>query len=163
MIRELEGPLDPELAEVLAGIQARAYSSHGLRPWSARDFVGLLQNPSTDLLIYDARNNADHDIRGFLLGSAPGDEAEILSIAVDPEWQRRGAGRHLMDFYRSRFRDKDISRIILEVAENNLSSINFYHSLMFSIIATRPDYYNINGNRVNALIMERCIGSNSTA
>src|SRR3989338_8118746 len=87
-----------------------------------------------------ATSSQGHPI-GFILARVLGDEAEILTFAVCPEFQRAGTGRfllcELMDFLIS----VGCGKVFLEVAVDNLGAIALYQSLDFIIVGTRPDYY----------------------
>ena len=65
------------------------------------------------------------------------DEMEILNVAIDPVFRRRGAARRLMEQLLARFRGS----VFLEVRQSNLAARKLYHSLGFETVAIRPDYY----------------------
>jgi [ribosomal protein S18]-alanine N-acetyltransferase len=77
------------------------------------------------------------------------DEAEILNIAVDPEWRRRGVGSALLNAVIERARGE----IFLEVAEPNTAAISLYRKLGWTDAGVRPGYYN--DGTVNAVVMKK--------
>jgi ribosomal-protein-alanine N-acetyltransferase len=78
---------------------------------------------------------------GFVLARVLGDEAEILTFAVQPSAQRLGIGRcllkELIDFLKS----VECGKIFLEVAVDNEAAIALYTSAGFIRVGTRPNYY----------------------
>ncbi len=80
--------------------------------------------------------------------SAP-DEAEILNIAVDPLWRRRGVGSALLGAVCSRAKGV----IFLEVAEQNAPAIALYRKHGWEEAGMRPGYYN--HGLGNAVVMKK--------
>jgi ribosomal-protein-alanine N-acetyltransferase len=80
----------------------------------------------------------DERIAGFAVARhvAP-DEIEILNVAVDPVFRRRGAARSLIQ----QLIGKYPVAAYLEVRQSNLAARKLYHSLGFETIAVRQDYY----------------------
>jgi len=76
-------------------------------------------------------------------------EAEILNLAVHPEWRRRGVGSALLEAVR----EAASGDIFLEVAENNVGGIALYESRGWRRVALRRGYYE-NG-RINAVVMKK--------
>jgi len=77
----------------------------------------------------------------FILTRVVEDEAEILTFAVSPAFQRKGVGRKLLmkllDFLSSR----GCHALFLEVALDNMPAISLYKSLGFIKVGVRPNYY----------------------
>jgi len=80
--------------------------------------------------------------------SAP-DEAEVLNIAVDPVWRRRGVGSALLAAVLERAR----GTIFLEVAEPNSPAIALYRKQGWVDVGLRSNYYN--HGTVNAVVMKK--------
>ncbi|HLH42526.1 MAG TPA: GNAT family N-acetyltransferase [Bryobacteraceae bacterium] len=80
---------------------------------------------------------------GFLVvrQTAP-DEREILNLAVDPAYRRRGIARRLIEhqLIEHRLRHMKISWF-LEVRESNAPAIRLYQSLGFQVCGRREAYY----------------------
>lgn len=80
---------------------------------------------------------AEHEsaVVGFLvLLPLPPDEAEVLNIAVAPDFQRLGIGRALLKATAAR-------TLFLEVRESNAAARAFYQSLGFRQTGRRRGYY----------------------
>ena len=80
--------------------------------------------------------------------SAP-DEAEILNIAVDPEFRRRGVASALL----TALCDQARGTIYLEVAEPNLPAIALYRKHGWEYAGLRAGYYD--HGVVNAVVMKK--------
>jgi [ribosomal protein S18]-alanine N-acetyltransferase len=80
----------------------------------------------------------DDQVAGFAVSrSLAGAESEILNLAVDPPFRRRGIGRGLVEEISLR----SPSPIYLEVRESNASARKFYEALGFQVVALRTKYY----------------------
>ena len=66
-------------------------------------------------------------------------EANITNIAIKSSCQRQGLGSFLLDHVLNQLPIK--SSVFLEVKEGNLSAINLYQRLGFSVINSRRNYY----------------------
>ena len=80
--------------------------------------------------------------------SAP-DEAEILNIAVDPAFRRRGVASALL----TALCELAKGTIFLEVAEPNLPAIALYRKHGWEDAGLRPGYYD--HGIVNAVVMKK--------
>jgi ribosomal-protein-alanine N-acetyltransferase len=64
-------------------------------------------------------------------------ELEVLNLAVDPQFRRRGVARRMMEFMLAGHRGD----VFLEVRESNRTARKFYESIGFREISRRRDYY----------------------
>ena len=86
---------------------------------------------------------------GYCVYSLVVDEAELLTISVDPRLKGRGYGRQLLE--------KSIAllhclRIFLEVRASNTLAIGLYESTGFHEIAVRKGYYPTANGREDAIV-----------
>jgi ribosomal-protein-alanine N-acetyltransferase len=72
------------------------------------------------------------------------DTADILNIGIDPDFQRQGYGRGLLNHLIEELRKRNISEIFLEVRVGNKSAIRFYKKQGFEEISVRKNYYTKN-------------------
>ncbi|RLJ59446.1 ribosomal-protein-alanine N-acetyltransferase [Litoreibacter meonggei] len=129
--------------EELATLHAKCFTTP--RPWSASEFAGL-QN-STFVL------TASH---GFLMGRVIADEAELLTLAVDPTARRQGVGRYLVEAFKSRAGQDGAVTAFLEVAADNAAAISLYQATGFNGAGVRRGYYRrADSTTLDALVM-RC-------
>ena len=94
---------------------------------------------ATEYLQYDFRvAERNGRLAGFLVSRrlAP-DEAELLTIAVAPEFRRQGVAGALF----AALAEEARGQIFLEVRESNEGARKFYKSLGFQEVNTRREYY----------------------
>ncbi|QOL81585.1 ribosomal protein S18-alanine N-acetyltransferase [Pseudooceanicola spongiae] len=122
-------PPDLPLAE-LARIHAACFTTP--RPWSEAELAQLIGD-SACFLVTSAQ--------GFLLGRTVLDEAEILTIAVDPSARRQGQARALLHDFEGICRAKSVENAFLEVATDNTAARALYRAAGFEVRGRRPRYY----------------------
>ena len=93
---------------------------------------------------------------GFLMAQNVLDQAEILTLAVDPECRRQGiAARLVADFHQSCLK-RAVSKVFLEVAADNAAAIALYRANGYDEVGLRKRYYSHpDGRRIDALVMEK--------
>jgi ribosomal-protein-alanine N-acetyltransferase len=115
------------------------------RPWSAAIWRGELSSPYGLYLVIEDRGEVFGQIGvRHVLG-----ELHITTIAVRPEYRRRGHARALIGAALAAF--PDASNVHLEVRPTNVEAIALYESLGFRETGRRPRYY---GDE-DALLMTR--------
>lgn len=142
---------------------ADLHGSNFARGWSTSEIDKLSAQPNTFVLVARTIGEPDAPVQGFNIVRYTSDEAEILSIAVDPKGRRRGLGDALMREAILRLRADRVSQLLLEVDIENAAAVHLYEKLGFSTIAERPGYYNKkdeNGQRAHtsALVMRLGLG-----
>jgi ribosomal-protein-alanine N-acetyltransferase len=115
--------------DALAALHAAAFRLD--RPWSAEEFADLLSSPHARL--YPAP-------QGFALTRLVAGEAELLTIAVHPDAQNQGTGRHLLQSWLSDIAP-DADTAFLEVAADNAPALHLYRATGFIQVALRAAYY----------------------
>jgi ribosomal-protein-alanine N-acetyltransferase len=78
--------------------------------------------------------------------------AEIISLAVRPDFRQKGIGKELTNFLISHFKKRGVKEIFLEVRTENKTAISFYKNLGFTVLKTLKNYYR-NGD--DAYLMEK--------
>ncbi len=81
------------------------------------------------------------------------DEAHLLNIAVAPEWQNQGIGRHFLGHMIEVARSTGCQIVYLEVRPSNVGARHLYRSMGFQQIAIRPGYYPATAGREDALFL----------
>jgi [ribosomal protein S18]-alanine N-acetyltransferase len=110
---------------LVAAIQA---ASPEAAQWSPPDYLGF----ETWVAV------AEGAVAGFLsLRETAPDESEILNLAVQPSFRRRGLARQLL----ARALSGRSGEVYLEVRESNADARSFYSSAGFSPAGKRPNYY----------------------
>lgn len=144
-------PLDTDHTRHMADLHAGTFS----RPWTDGEFHDMLaQNTVFGFVVRELRFGKGR-VLGFVLARAAAGEAEILTIAVAPDWQGHGLGRKLMDAVLSRAHRDRIELVFLEVDEFNKPAIALYRRLGFFQVGGRPDYYRDTAGRATAALVMR--------
>jgi len=105
------------------------------RPWSAAIWRGELSSPYGLYLVIEDRGEVFGQIGvRHVLG-----ELHITTIAVRPEYRRRGHARALIGAALAAF--PEASYVHLEVRPTNVEAIALYESLGFRETGRRPRYY----------------------
>jgi ribosomal-protein-alanine N-acetyltransferase len=138
----------PERVPDIAELHARLFDP----AWDAASIGRLIEHPAAAAFIAQIRE--PKALAGFVIGQIAGDQAEILSIGVAPEWQRRGIGRQMAEGLIRAARRAEVKRLFLEVAADNTAAIRLYEGLGFAVVASRKGYYaRTSGPPVDALIL----------
>lgn len=95
---------------------------------------------------------------GFALGRVAGPEAELLTLAVDLPFRRKGLASALLDDLHARAAEQGAEEIFLEVAETNAPAQGLYAGQGYREVGRRPGYYcPPGGEPVDALILYRSL------
>jgi len=92
---------------------------------------------------------------GFILSRLAAGEAEILSIAIAPDWRGRGFARPLLDLHIRRLAGLGTRAIFLEVDEHNARANGLYRNAGFYEVGRRRGYYD---GGATALVLRRDLG-----
>jgi ribosomal-protein-alanine N-acetyltransferase len=79
--------------------------------------------------------------QGFLIALSAGDEAELLTLAVDPAFRRHGLARALLNAATATLRACGAKQLFLEVDQNNAAARGLYQSLGAVVVGRRKRYY----------------------
>lgn len=132
------------------------------QPWSEDDFHALLGEANVFGFIAREEGNRAAPPGGFVLARLVLDEAEILTIAVAPQFQRKGIGHALMDAALRHLYNARATMLFLEVDELNAPALALYRRLGFKQVGKRPGYYETPSGRSAALTMRRDLGHRET-
>ncbi len=125
------------LAEALAmAVMSTAFDPRYGEAWTAQQLAGLMSLPGVRL----ALARIEGACLGFALSRQVLDEAELLLIATDPKWQKRGVGKALLTDFVNHARKSRMATLHLEVRDNN-PAIEFYLQNGFEQVHRRPSYY----------------------
>ena len=106
-------------------------------PWSQLQFTTSIENSNN--LCYCISFNGK--AVAYLIAMLAKDTADILNIGIDPDLQRRGYGKGLLNHLIKELRKRNIGEIFLEVRSGNKSAIQFYKKQGFKEISVRKNYY----------------------
>jgi ribosomal-protein-alanine N-acetyltransferase len=124
----------------LPGVMVVEYLSFAL-PWSENSFRHeLTENEKAHFWVAEAD--------GQVIGSAGywqiEDECHISTLAVLPDWRRKGVGELLLVAMLSEAQTLGVVLAILEVRVSNVAAIHLYEKYGFSINRRRKGYYRDN-------------------
>jgi len=135
---------------ILADLHDAAFSPQGDRSWSAGEFRQLVESPGIEVFF---AHQGDRPL-GFMMVRTICDEAELISIGVDPACRKRGVGGRLLDAAIQALASAKVGSFFLEVREDNAPAIRLYESRGFRQSGRRPEYYQTqSGSRVDALCL----------
>lgn len=89
---------------------------------------------------------------GMILARVAADEAEVLTLAVDPAAQRQGLGRTLLEQAMATAGQRGATAAFLEVASANAPARALYEAASFVMVGRRNGYYPGGGD---ALVLRR--------
>jgi [ribosomal protein S18]-alanine N-acetyltransferase len=137
----------PRHAGDLASLHARLFED----PWDGEGFAELLRQQGAKAFI--ARVGDPPEAAGFILGRVVANEAEILSLGVRTDRQRRGLAAHLLAAMRRAAKRGRAKTLYLEVAAGNGAALSFYARRGFRARGRRADYYRRAGRSEDALVL----------
>ena len=122
---------------------------HFPNPWNKDSWSKLFLTSSERLLLVSYEND---DVTGLILFdySVADSFAHLLKIVTDPRKRKMRIGTTLMTEALVNLKNKKITEIYLEVAEENLSAIRLYERFNFKVLHLKKHFYS---NGANALIM----------
>jgi len=146
-----------ELAAVVAALQAQTLEE----AWQADEIESVLSLPGAGVLLATAGGQSDEPV-GFAFYLLTGEDCELLSIGVVPGRRRNGIGTEMLSAVVDRARAAGVSRIVLEVAEDNEVARALYAAWGFAKIGRRARYYGRRGGaHRDALVLQRPVGANA--
>lgn len=138
-----------EDAFYLERLHARCFA----KPWSEQSFIDVLATP----VAFGLSAQKNGEILGFILTSITKPEAEILTLAVDPDHQRNQLGRQLVEIFEYEAKKRGVQRVFLDVAEDNRAALALYKKLNYKQAGRRQNYYTGAGQATDAILMTKAV------
>ena len=121
-------------------------------PWNSAQFKEELAGiPTTRYMSIAESGNTIIGYCGVFLPAA-GVEADVLTVAVLPEFRRQGIAKEFMRQIEQWSKERGASAMMLEVEHTNQSAIALYKNLGYMKISVRMDYY---GPGKDAFVMRK--------
>lgn len=140
-------------ADAVDAIMSAAFDPRYGEAWTRHQCLGILAMPGVWLRLALVNGQP----AGFALVRAILDEAELLLIAVHPDYRRLGAGAALLRAAIDECRTRGVRRLHLEVRANN-PAIALYSAHGFTRAGVRRGYYRSrNGETFDAHTYARAI------
>jgi ribosomal-protein-alanine N-acetyltransferase len=136
--RLAQSPVDPaakpvlrwlirrDMPEVLA-IEQRCFPAE--IAWEEHDFIDAMRQRNCSPFVAEVNER----VVGFFLYTLERQQLELLNIAVDPDWQRKGIGRAMLDKLRGKLTASAgrCNRLVTTVREHNLPAQQFFKACGF--------------------------------
>lgn len=135
--------IDTDLDAVLA-IEQACFP----RAWSRAHFEDEIASLHSTPVVAEL----DGSVAGFLCLTVLLDESEILDVAVDSDFQRRGIGAALVEWACTEAQHQGAEILRLEVRATSLPAIALYEQFGFIRCGFRKAYYE---QGIDALLMEK--------
>jgi ribosomal-protein-alanine N-acetyltransferase len=143
-----------EIKAYEAGTLAALHKESFLKAWDEKTFADMLDVNGTQAWM----NGLVEYPMGFVVGRALGEQYEIITIAVTPEWRGRRLAKQLLETAIARAKELNAKTMFLEVADTNKAARKFYENAGFVEISRRKAYYrNLDGTTVDAIVMSRTL------
>jgi ribosomal-protein-alanine N-acetyltransferase len=131
---------------------AKLHAASFRRGWSDGEIEGLLLDRS----VVAHRATIGRNFSGFVMSRMAADEAEILSIAVEPPYRARAVAGALLRYHLGRLVALGVRTVFLEVDENNAPALRLYRRSGFVEVGRREGYYpSDSGRPAAALVLRR--------
>ncbi|WP_040949600.1 GNAT family N-acetyltransferase [Gorillibacterium massiliense] len=69
------------------------------------------------------------EIVGLIIGTIDNDSGFYYRLAVDPDYQRKGIGKSLIHSLEHKFKQRDVTKIMVAVDEHNQSLLPFFDAV----------------------------------
>jgi ribosomal-protein-alanine N-acetyltransferase len=97
-----------------------------------------LYRECADLFVVAKRSRR---IAAYMSTCADSQQAELISIAVDPKWRKLGLGSALMRHTLAALKVRKVQRVVLMVRIDNTEAVRFYQQFGFTRVRKVPRYY----------------------
>ena len=121
-------------------------------PWSENSIASEVNNPLSYWLVAEV----DGAIAGYVGSQSVLDAADMMNLAVSPEYRRKGIAAALICELCHYLEMNQVIALLLEVRVSNLPAIRLYEKFGFQQVGRRPKYYH--NPREDALILRRELG-----
>ena len=118
-------------------------------PWSLNAITGEVSNPLSMWIVA----LEDDRVVGYIGSQSVIDQADVMNIAVDPDYRRRGIAEALIQRLVNGLQERGVTGLLLEVRVSNDPARSLYEKLGFVVVGRRPGYYT--KPKEDALIMRK--------
>jgi ribosomal-protein-alanine N-acetyltransferase len=122
-------------------------------PWSERSYrFELTENPTSRNWVAEAFNaHGQTQVVAMIVVWVILDDAHVATIAVHPDYRRRGIGQCLLARALMDAAERGVIQVYLEVRRGNLAAQAIYERFGFEVTGVRTGYYRDNSE--DALLM----------
>ena len=127
-------PLAPEHLADVAGLERLCFPEE---PWSEQALLVLCRDHGTGYVAVDEDGRAI----AYVGMTYAADEGSITNVATHPDARRKGLGRAVVEALLAKAASLDLAFVYLEVRPSNAAAIALYHSLGFTLVGRRKNFY----------------------
>jgi ribosomal-protein-alanine N-acetyltransferase len=121
-------------------------------PWSEASFRAEIEKPYARAWVL-TDDETDSQIFGYLVMHFLFEDAQILNVVVDLPYRGMGYAQRMIRQGVQEALRRDLKRMTLEVRKGNLSAVQLYQKLGFTITQVRRGYYS-NGEDAYLMTLE---------
>lgn len=137
--------MDQSHIEAIAELEKMCFHD----PWSVNSIASELNNPLSTWLVAVE----DGVVCGYVGSQSVLDGADMMNVAVHPDYRKQGIGGNLIDKLIGLLKSQNVISLSLEVRVSNENAIGLYNKMGFEIVGKRPGYYR--NPREDAYIMRK--------
>jgi ribosomal-protein-alanine N-acetyltransferase len=130
-------PATDDDLERIVQISARCFS----HPWQREAFASDVERSWTRVHVTEATDVPGAPVVGFVHYWLVAGEVQVMNVATDPSYRRRGHARALVAAMMDEARRTNSESVLLEVRATNVSAIALYASFGFAQTGLRERYY----------------------
>jgi len=135
---------------------AKIHAEGFFRGWNAGDFQSYLRGAETPIYV---ACNAKRKIAGFSMLRISADECELMTIVLLKKFQGKKIANALMRAMYDDMMMSPVTKMFLEVDEDNQAARKLYQNFGFEKISERRGYYpRPDGKTATALVMKADLG-----
>ena len=105
--------------------------------WSKKQWANEFKKDGTKIFGLLIRNL----VIGICVSQVVLDEAQINYFVVNKKFRKKGFGSYFMSYLIKRFEKLNLSKLLLEVSESNVTADRFYSRFDFYNVGIRKNYY----------------------
>ena len=142
-------PLTLDKAPIISRLHRKCFTHF----WKEKEFIDLFKTERVFGFYIFPEENQQKEPVGFILAQIAYASADVLTLAVDPAFRRRGYARSLLDYVILHCKEACIHELFLEASEENHPAFTLYERYGFEKIGIRKQYYppNAAGVREDAI------------
>lgn len=125
--------METEHVAQVAALEQECFSA----PWSENAISSELQNPLSTWFVA----MCDGVFAGYVGSQAVMGEADMMNLAVKPDYRRQGVAEGLVNALVASLKEQEVHSLTLEVRMSNEAAIALYNKLGFAQVGRRPGYY----------------------
>lgn len=131
--------------QAIAQMEKQCFSD----PWSENSIAAEVDNPLSYWLVAVENDR----VVGYVGSQSVLDAADMMNLAVSPDYRRQGIGEALVNALADYLRQNNVIALLLEVRVSNEPAIALYQKLGFVQVGRRHRYYH--NPREDALILRK--------